>query len=753
VRWCCGSVLSQRWRGSVGGGGSGVRWRVGESSVDDWIDRSEGNKFGFAGKSSPEKFSGGGSVVAAVAAAGGRWPVGVDSGERREGYNQNQGQNFYQNQAPNQSFMDDLIRQYIMKQETLNLNHETRFQNQEATLQLMQNQMGQMVKILQERPLGVLPSNIVPNPREQINLITTKSGLTTAEHSIPPHVPPTLMEELEKEPETLMDEVYITSPASTAHVSPPGIQLVSPPKPNLMDALTQIPKYTKVLKDLLKDKEKLEELANTLINVECSAILLNKVLEKLGDPKKFLISYVLQDLEVCSSLFDSGGSINHMPLLIYEKLRIGPLKPTRMTLELANRCVTYPMGIAEDVIVNVDKFNFLADFIIVDFEDDPRVPIILRRPFLRIAKALVDLYEEKLTLRIGMKKISNQNKQSSGSITSHSDLSLPDYESFCFDVDHQEEKSSGSTTSRSDHSLPDYEAFCFDIDHHEEKSSGSTTSRSDHSLPDYEAFCFDIDHHEEKSSGSTTSYSDPSLLEYESFYFDLSIDPLPSAERSDSHHEEFADELAHIISPSEYDHFYFDIEVDPGELTRLLIENSSSNNVNLTEIKEDNELKPKTSTKKLTIHELNDLRLLLSNCDSTFSKEFFEIDFLVAFPSENKDKIFDLEIFIIKGDYSKRSHILPLNDVSPISFVSDLLLTNPSEIETFLSFPFGNKDKVFDPVILLIDGVLSFTIKTPHLLSDNFKIDKRHIWSEISLKIISSVSFLPRDKEIRGESS
>ncbi|GKF80776.1 hypothetical protein Tco_0239378, partial [Tanacetum coccineum] len=77
----------------------------------------------------------------------------------------------------------------------------------------------------------------------------------------------------------------------------------------------------------------------------------------------------------------------------------------------------------------------------------------------------------------------------------------------------------------SDLSLPNYESFCFDINHQEEKSSGSTPSKSDHSLPDYEAFCF-----ERKSSGSTTSHSDPSLLEYESFYFDLSIDPLPPAE-------------------------------------------------------------------------------------------------------------------------------------------------------------------------------------------------------------------------------
>ncbi|GKB49673.1 hypothetical protein Tco_0900426 [Tanacetum coccineum] len=248
-------------------------------------------------------------------------------------------------------------------------------------------------------------------------------------------------------------------------------------------------------------------------------------------------------------------------------------------------------------------------------------------------------------------------------------------------------------------------AFCFDI---KEKSSGSTTPYFDHSLPDYEALCFDVNYQEEKSSGSTTFHSDLSLLEYETFHFDLSIYHLPPADRSDSHHE-FADELAHIISSPEYDCFYFEFEPDPGELTRLFEEN----------IAED-------STKELTI----------------------------SFPFGNKDKNFDPRIFIIKGVQSQRFHILPLDNFSPISFVGDsLFLADPSEIETFLSFPSGNEDKVFDPIILIIDGVFYFKRKSPHLQIDNFMIDKCHILSEISLKIKSFVSFLPKNKEIRGESS
>ncbi|GJZ38124.1 putative ribonuclease H-like domain-containing protein [Tanacetum coccineum] len=273
-----------------------------------------------------------------------------------------------------------------------------------------------------------------------------------------------------------------------------------------------------------------------------------------------------------------------------------------------------------------------------------------------------------------------------------------------------------SLLSYIDDSFPEYETFYFDI---KEKSSGSTTSHSNHSLPEYESFYFDDDHIKEKSSGSTTTHSDFSLPEYDSFIFDLSIDPLPLADRSDFYHEEFADELTHIISPPEYDRFYFDIEPDLGELTIFCEENIS-----------------KDSTKELTSPELNDFPLLLSDCDSTFSEEFSKIDLLVSFPSENKDKIFDPGIFIIKRVQYKRFQFFPLDDFSNILVIGDfLLLTDPSAIETFLSFLSGNKDKVFDPGILLNNGIFSFTRKSPHLLIDNFLIDKCHFLRDDEKKV------------------
>ncbi|GJW77920.1 hypothetical protein Tco_0139602 [Tanacetum coccineum] len=123
-------------------------------------------------------------------------------------------------------------------------------------------------------------------------------------------------------------------------------------------------------------------------------------------------------------------------------------------------------------------------------------------------------------------------------------------------------------TNTFDNSLTESETFCFNL---EEISSGGTTTRSDYSLPDYEAF---YDHIEERSSGSTTTHSEISLSKYDSMIFDLSINPFPPADRSDFYHEEFAGELAHIISPPEYDHFYFKIKPELGNLTMDVVEDN-----------------------------------------------------------------------------------------------------------------------------------------------------------------------------------
>nr|GEZ94023.1 reverse transcriptase domain-containing protein [Tanacetum cinerariifolium] len=181
-----------------------------------------------------------------------------------------------------------------------------------------------------------------------------------------------------------------------------------PPIPypsSFAEALAQKPKYAKILKDLLSNKEKLQELANTPLNENCSAVLLKKLPKKLGDPGKFLIPCDFNKLEECMALADLGGSINLMPLSVWKNLMLPELVPTRMTLELTNRSVAYPAGIAEDVFVQVGKFTFPADSFVLDYDVDPHVPLILGRPFLRTARALVDVYGEELTLRVGDEKL------------------------------------------------------------------------------------------------------------------------------------------------------------------------------------------------------------------------------------------------------------------------------------------------------------------------------------------------------------
>ncbi|GJU32286.1 reverse transcriptase domain-containing protein [Tanacetum coccineum] len=214
----------------------------------------------------------------------------------------------------------------------------------------------------------------------------------------------------------------------------------------LKDALVEMPKFNKWLSSLLRNKEKLEDIAITTVNAECSAIIMNKVPEKLEDPGKFLIPCALQELDRTSALADSGASINLLPHSIYKQLGLEALTPTRMTLELANRSITHPMGIAEDVVVRVDGFTFLADFVVVNFEPDPRVPIILGRPFLRTAKALIDLYEETLTLRVGKEELVYYADKSEKNKHFVHAISVIDFS--------RDDPFSGSTTTHSDDPSP-----------------------------------------------------------------------------------------------------------------------------------------------------------------------------------------------------------------------------------------------------------------------------------------------------------
>ncbi|GKC61751.1 reverse transcriptase domain-containing protein [Tanacetum coccineum] len=124
-----------------------------------------------------------------------------------------------------------------------------------------------------------------------------------------------------------------------------------------MDALTLMPKFASTLKALIGNKEKLSEMARTPLNEHCSAVILNKLPEKLGDPGRFLIPCKFPGMGECLALADLGASINLMPFFVWKKLNLRDLTPTCMTLELADRSISRPIGIAKDVNVKVDVYK------------------------------------------------------------------------------------------------------------------------------------------------------------------------------------------------------------------------------------------------------------------------------------------------------------------------------------------------------------------------------------------------------------
>ncbi|GJW95633.1 reverse transcriptase domain-containing protein [Tanacetum coccineum] len=330
----------------------------------------------------------------------------------------------------------------------------------------------------------------------------------------------------------------------------------------LKDALVEMPKFNKWLSSLLRNKENLEDIAITTVNAECSAIIMNKVPEKLKDPGKFLIPRALQELDRTSALADSGSSINLLPHSIYKQLGLEALSPTRMTLELANHSITHPMGIAEDVVVRVDGFTFLADFVVVNFEPDPRVPIILGRPFLRTAKALIDLYEETLTLRVGKEELvyyANKSEKNKHFVHAIFVIDFSKYDPF-----------SGVTTIPSDASFPSSSPM---------KTSDSTFEEfiNEFTLPNSLPPGDDVSIHKKDIHEET--FSNP-LFEFDDNFKSSNINPLFEENSNCSDPEDDNDEIDAFLAmevSSNFEEGYFDSEGDVIFLENLLSDDTTHN--------------------------------------------------------------------------------------------------------------------------------------------------------------------------------
>ncbi|GJY91121.1 reverse transcriptase domain-containing protein [Tanacetum coccineum] len=314
------------------------------------------------------------------------------------------------------------IQNTMKTQQTVLMNQQNAFQNN------LQNMLSGFFQN-QASTSGTLPSNTIPNPKGEMKAITTRSGVAYEGPSIPTNPSPKKV--VERETEETTDKEQTNFQGSTAHIQPPVNPIPIPepdvpktlPKPNIpypsrlndqkfrekasnqmekifqifqdlrfdisfADALLLMPRFAPTIKNLLMNKEKLFELAKIPLNENSSTMLLKKLPEKLGDPSKFLIP--------CNF---SG-------------------------IDLEDRSITRPKGLAEDVFVKVGKFHFPTDFVVVDFEADPRVPLILGRSFLRTGRALIDVYGEEITLRVNDKAVTFNLDQTTRYSSTYDDMSI-----------------------------------------------------------------------------------------------------------------------------------------------------------------------------------------------------------------------------------------------------------------------------------------------------------------------------------------
>ncbi|GJR81918.1 reverse transcriptase domain-containing protein [Tanacetum coccineum] len=392
---------------------------------------------------------------------------------RGNNFNQNRGNNFNQGQIYRPPVNQPVAHQgpapqthgvsktdferYVTANDAVLRNMQNQGQNLQSQMANLTDMLSKFVtaNTASTSGSGSLPGNTVTNPKEDLKGITTRSGVTTQG----PTIPPTTSTSMNRDTEVTKDTMPPTNNGSTKDVQPPVVQVqsrnqiskpdvesVSAPKVSIpfpsrrndenrrekaneqiekfyeifkdmnfeisfLDALTLMPKFASTLKTLIGNKEKLSEMAK--LNETCSAVILNKLPRKLGDPGRFLIPCEFSGINTCNALADLGASINLMPYSVWKDLSLSELTPTCMTLELADRSITTPIGIAKDVRVLVGKFQFPADFVVVEFEPDPRVPLILGRCFLKTSRALIDVYEGEITLRVGKEAITFNLDQTS----------------------------------------------------------------------------------------------------------------------------------------------------------------------------------------------------------------------------------------------------------------------------------------------------------------------------------------------------
>ncbi|XP_008234839.1 PREDICTED: uncharacterized protein LOC103333720 [Prunus mume] len=291
-----------------------------------------------------------------------------------------------------------------------------------TAIKSLENQVGQIAASLSQREPGKLPSQVIPNPNgghDTAKAITLRCGKEVenddnegrnSTKTVDAPSPKLTVPSDNSKVSSLVNH-SITSKVpfprrflnlKNEQVSKDILDTFRKVQVNipLLDAIQQIPSYAQFLKEICTNKRKFKEYETVALSEEVSVVLLRKLTPKLKDPGSFTIPCIIGDVQFDKAFLDLGSSINLMPLSIFQRLGIGELKSTFISLQLADRSVTYPKGIIEDVLVKVKQFVLLTDFLALDMEEDRDIPILLGRPFLTTASALIDVQQGTLTLRV-----------------------------------------------------------------------------------------------------------------------------------------------------------------------------------------------------------------------------------------------------------------------------------------------------------------------------------------------------------------
>nr|GEY60983.1 hypothetical protein [Tanacetum cinerariifolium] len=284
----------------------------------------------------------------------------------------------------------------------------------------LKNMVGQFMKMNIASSSGsrTLPSNTITNLKEDLKGITTRSGISYKGPTFPTTFSPPKV--VEHETEVTKDTVPPSNNGSTKDVQPLVVQVetqmpnskpviapvfepieapVSAPKPNSKPSIPYPSRlHDQKLHDKANDqKEKFFQIFQYLnFNISFADALI-----------------LMHKMDECLALADLGTSINLMPLSIWNKLSLSKLSPTYMTLKIADRLISPPVEVVENVFVKVGMFHFPTDFVVVDFDAESRVPLILERSFLKTRRALINVYQGELTLCVGNKAVTFNLDQTS----------------------------------------------------------------------------------------------------------------------------------------------------------------------------------------------------------------------------------------------------------------------------------------------------------------------------------------------------